>query len=147
MGTALSGFVSSRRSRPSWQSSSASGFTTCAPLSYYTAYALAIFNTKRDPPPREATIQFPICESEPSFRSNEGRINPLAEKHRRWIEALQPYAYDAVPGQTAMYWVNHLARIDRHRKLQVVGGYITESSPIVSLGGNEGAIFFEEVDS
>lgn len=112
----------------------------------YTAYALAIFNTKSDPPPDEAAIQFPIYDSAESFRNHQRCIKPLAKKHRDWIEAMQPYAYDAVPGQTALYWVNHLARIDRHRKLQVVGGYITESDPIVSLGGNEGAIFFEDVD-
>ena len=112
----------------------------------YTAYALAIFNTKSDPPPDEATIQFPIYDTETQFRNHERCIKSLAKNHREWIEAMQPYAYDAVPGQTAFYWVNHLARIDRHRKLQVVGGYIVESTPIMSLGGHEGAIFFEDVD-
>jgi hypothetical protein len=112
----------------------------------YTAYALAIYNTKSDPPPDEAAIQFPIYDTPTQFANHQRCIQPLAEKHRRWIEAMQPYSYNAVPGQTAMYWVNHLARIDRHRKLQVVGGYISESSPIVTFGADEGAIFFEDVD-
>lgn len=111
----------------------------------YTAYALAIFNTKRDPPPKESAIQFPICETETSFRSNQYRIEPLAEKHRGWIESMQPYASNSVPTHTAIYWVNHLSRIDRHRQLQVVGAYVTESAPEVEIDG-EGAILFEDLD-
>lgn len=111
----------------------------------YTAYALAIFNTKSDPPPHESVIQFPICNSEASFRQNEYRIKPLSDQHRAWIEDMQPYANGSEPTHTAIYWVNHLSRIDRHRKLQIVGGHVTESDPIVEFDG-EGAIVFENVD-
>jgi hypothetical protein len=111
----------------------------------YTAFALAIHNTHRDPPPRDWEIQFPICESEASFRKNQYRIASLAQQHREWIEAMQPYANGSVPAHTAIYWVNHLSRLDRHRQLQVVGGHVAESDPIVALDG-EGALLFETVD-
>jgi hypothetical protein len=87
----------------------------------YTVYAVAIFDTKSDPPPNESVLQWPICESELSFRQNSYRIKPLSEKHRAWIEEAQPYASGSEPTHAAIYWVNHLARIDRHRQLQVVG--------------------------
>lgn len=117
----------------------------------YTAYALAIYSSKLDPPPNERTLQFPIYESAESFRKHKSCIKPLSDKHRAWIEAMQPYAYGANPEQTAIYWVNHLSRIDRHRKLQVVGAYVTESDPIVRFdpakdARTERAIFFEDVD-
>lgn len=111
----------------------------------YTAYALAIHNSKSDPPPNETAIQFPIYESEASFRKNEYRISSIAQQHREWMEAMQPYASGSVPIHTAIYWVNHLSRVDRHRQLQVVGGHVTESDPIVELDG-EGALLFEDVD-
>lgn len=111
----------------------------------YTVYAVAIFNAKSDPPPNEAVLQWPICNTEASFRQNYYRIKPLSDKHRAWIEEAQPYANDSEPMHAAIYWVNHLSRIDRHRQLQVVGAYIIESDPIVEFGG-DGVIVFEDVD-
>jgi hypothetical protein len=111
----------------------------------YTAYALAIYNAKCDPPPNESKIQFPIYESDALFRQNYYRIEPLAEKHRLSMEDMQPYANRSEPTHTAIYWVNHLSRLDRHRQLQIVGAHVTESDPIVDFDG-EGAILFEDVD-
>lgn len=95
-------------------------------------YTVACFDSKQSPPPGEGVIQFPIYETEAGWISNQYRIKPLTEKHRTWLHSIQPYLRkDIDPEETIFALVNNLARKDRHRQLQVVGAYATETSPLV----------------
>jgi len=110
----------------------------------YCVYDVAIFDSGEDPPPEPDKLEFPIYERESSFTSNLQKIRPLTERHRGWIEAVQPYkdtAHD--PQRTALYWLNELARIDRHRSLHIIGAYIVESDSIVRAPGKN--VVFEDI--
>ena len=100
----------------------------------YAVYATAIVdNGWQDPPPGEHVLQFPICDTPESWRKNAYHVRPLTERHRGWIKSVQPYQGTNDPTERGIYWLNHLARLDRHRALRVVGAYVSESSPVVEL--------------
>lgn len=112
----------------------------------YCAYAVAVWDSGGlDPPPNHARIQFPIYSDEPSFLREKDRIKKLSEKHRKMLEAIQPYHGLYGPRGTVLYWINQLARIDRHRRLHVVGMTPAESFPLVRVP--EGStVTFEDVE-
>jgi hypothetical protein len=101
----------------------------------YAVYTTAVIdNHWQDPPPREKDLQFPICDSPESWRKNMFHVAPLNERHRSWIEQVQPYqgfeeGEVVDPRVRAIWWINYLARLDRHRELRVVGGYASERKP------------------
>ena len=108
----------------------------------YAVYATAIIdNGWRDPPPNDHVLQYPVCETPGSWRRNAHHVGPLSEKHRTWIESVQPYVGTDDPTERGIYWLNHLARLDRHRSLRVVGGYVSESSPAVRVKAPSVVVF------
>lgn len=112
----------------------------------YAIYATAIVdNGWRDPPPGEKDLQFPVCETPKSWAANAYHVRPLSEKHRAWIESVQPYVGTDDPTERGIYWLNHLARLDRHRALRVVGGYVSESTPTVRVKA-PAVVEFDEID-
>ena len=111
----------------------------------YCAYAVAVADCKQDPPPGDEFIQFPIYDTETSYRNNEYRIKCFSDKHRGWVKAIQPFMGEESPDHYVMHWLNDLARKDRHRQLHVLGAYISEVAPMVSIP--DGAtVTFEEVE-
>lgn len=112
----------------------------------YAVYATAICdNGWRDPPPGESVLQFPVCDTPASWRKNAYHVGPLSEKHRTWIESVQPYVGTDDPTVRGIYWLNHLARLDRHRALRVIGAYVSESSPVVKVKA-PAVVTFDEID-
>jgi hypothetical protein len=112
----------------------------------YVVYDVAVHDSRQDPPPNEGRLQFPIYATAAEWKRNQNRLAPLSETHRAWLKDIQPcFRSDQRPQWDALYWLNELARLDRHRQLHVVGGYITESSPVVYAPKATG-IFFEDVD-
>jgi hypothetical protein len=112
----------------------------------YAVYATAIIdNGWQDPPPGERVLQFPICETPEAWLANAYRVAPLSERHRGWIESVQPYMGTDEPRERGIYWLNHFARLDRHRELRVVGGYLAEANPIVHAKPGT-AVMFERMD-
>jgi len=100
----------------------------------YAIYATAIVdNGWRDPPPGAHVLQFPVCDTPESWRRSAYHVAPLTEKHRTWIESVQPYKGTDDPTERGIYWLNHLARLDRHRALRVIGAYVSESRPTVEV--------------
>lgn len=114
----------------------------------YCIYDVAVCDSKQDPPPGEGTLQFPIFSDEASFRRNEYRIKALSERHRKWVESVQPYRGDdgRGPEYRSLYWLNELGRRDRHRQLHVVGAYVSESAPMVRSSRSPVGVFFQDVD-
>lgn len=112
----------------------------------YAVYATAIIDSGwRNPPPGESVLQFPVCDTPESWRKNAYHVGPLSEKHRTWIESVQPYVGTDDPTERGIYWLNHLARLDRHRALRVVGAHVSESSPTVRVKA-PAAVMFDEMD-
>lgn len=110
----------------------------------YCAYAVAVADTKQDPPPAEDAIQFPLYDTPEQFRSNEHRIKAFSDKHREWVKAIQPFMGEKSPDHYFTHWLNDLARKDRHRQLHVLGAYLAESTPMVRVI-NGAAVIFEKV--
>ena len=98
----------------------------------YAVYATAVCDSGKDPPPGEGQLQFPCYFTPDHYRENEYRLKPLAEHHRRIIEAMQPYRHTD-PDTSGLGWLHRLARIDRHRRLTVVTAYMAEMSPIIGV--------------
>lgn len=100
----------------------------------YVVYTTAIIDNKwQDPPPGENVLQYIVCDSPDAWRRNVFHIEPLTKRHQDWIEAIQPYVGGEDPRLRGIYWLNHFSRLDRHRELRVVGGYLAESDPLVHV--------------
>lgn len=98
----------------------------------YIVYETAVCVSGENPPPGEGVLQFPIYDSPDVYAKNLYRLKPLADHHRLWLESVQPYRHQD-PDTSALRWLNHLARIDRHRRLSVVTAYVAEASPVISV--------------
>jgi hypothetical protein len=94
----------------------------------HAVYVTAIVdNGWPNEPPHKDVLQFPICATEDSWRKQAYHVRALSDRHRGWVEQVQPYQGGEDPRLRAIYWINELARLDRHRGLRVVGGFITEA--------------------
>jgi len=96
-------------------------------------YDTATHHTRRDPPPSASALEFPIAETEAQFRAAAYKIKPLGHQHRATIEAVQPFRHTGGPKASPFYWINDLARKDRHRALHFVGAYIAHTNPQISV--------------
>lgn len=81
--------------------------------------------------PDEAQIQYPIYDSEPAWTRNLYRLKHLAEHHRSMLKTMQPFKSD--PDANYLGWINHLARIDRHRHLNHMTAYLSVIEPVISV--------------
>jgi hypothetical protein len=56
-------------------------------------YAVAVFQSKTDPPPNVKLLQFPLCDTQAAFADNreQRRIQSLSISVRTAIERVQPY--------------------------------------------------------
>lgn len=113
-----------------------------------------------DPPSNENSVEFPICIDEGKFRKNSVNKPPFPQELRDWLLSIQPYvANDAShPNYTLARYLKLLhdyARIDRHRRLHMVGAAIFEvgvhfnASPGVEISGIEfvgGNLFEDEAE-
>ena len=99
-------------------------------------YGLAIIDSGSDPPPNEHRIEFPIRREEPDdFDDLRWKAGPLTDEHWDMIKSVQPYrareqedwhinfVYDSLA------LINDWARIDRHRRLHVVGSWASNANP------------------
>jgi len=100
-------------------------------------YKAAIINTGKNPPPDEENLEFPICASKAAFKNARCKIRPLSKKHRDIIKAVQPCnAPKNIAPHEMIYSFNRAlgilhdwARLDRHRKLHILGSWVSTLSP------------------
>jgi hypothetical protein len=100
----------------------------------YLIWATAAHESGRIPPPGEGQLQFPIYDSEDAWNNNLYRLRPLADHHRSMLEILQPF--NSNKDANYLGWINRLARIDRHRHLTRMTGYLAEVEPVVAVPGD-----------
>lgn len=97
----------------------------------YTLWATAVHDSGQDPPPCEDVMQFPIYDTEKSWKRNEYRLKVLLPKHREMLHAQQPFHGDV--DANYLGWINRLARIDRHRRLVDGTARIAELQPVLAF--------------
>lgn len=97
-------------------------------------YASRIRETGENPPPDENKLEFPICKSRAEYRSFNRA--PLAKERRDIIQSVQPYNVPNLPPELLVYNFNRAlgimgewARIDRHRRLHIVGSWASNANP------------------
>jgi hypothetical protein len=95
-------------------------------------YDAAALEFTQDPPPDEEQWNFPICATQGKFENAVRRMKNLPSRLRGLLEAVQPYS-GAVGRANGQVWdlglvlsiLNDWARIDRHRRLHLVGTAIS----------------------
>jgi hypothetical protein len=100
-------------------------------------YKAAVLDTGQDPPPSEQNLEFPIFHSPSVYAKKSAlKIKPLALKRQKLIEAVQPYNMpDLKPeqmvfnGHISLGILNDWARKDRHRRLHIVGSWVSKANP------------------
>jgi hypothetical protein len=97
-------------------------------------YALAIHETKQNPPPCWKQLQFPILSNEADFNGRwKERLSVFSDTARAVMKELQPFKEHSLALSNHGLWIIHeLDIIDKHRRLSVVG----QQPRQVSIGGN-----------
>jgi hypothetical protein len=97
----------------------------------YLVWATAAHETGVVPPPDEATLQYPIYDSEETWTRNLYRLRHLGDHHREMLKIMQPFNSNL--DANYLGWINRLARIDRHRHLNHMTAYLAEVDPVVAV--------------
>ena len=97
----------------------------------YTIWATAAFDSGQLPPPGDEHLQYPIYEREDQWKRNLYRIKALEARHRRMLHHMQPFASDLDANFLAR--LNELARLDRHRQLNVATAYVAILEPVLRI--------------
>lgn len=89
----------------------------------HLVYALAIQDSKIDPPTKKRYLQFPITESESEFATQEFRMAGLNPDSKALIEAAQPYNHRHLDSPAILTVLNDLENTDKHRLLNTAAHY------------------------
>ena len=109
-------------------------------------YALAAAVTGQNPPPHGGRIQFPICSTPEDFQGQANRLTMLPAHFLVALEQAQPYQSPWGPESNLTWWVNELARKDRHRELHVGLGRVDEHRVRIYLPSGITAEFDKTVE-
>jgi hypothetical protein len=90
-------------------------------------YALAAHSSGKNPPPAASELYYPICHSKASFQDRDLSASKITEQAARTIERRQPYRQQGGLRMSHLYWLNELARLDRHRFPHLCVGRISMS--------------------
>jgi hypothetical protein len=101
-------------------------------------YAIAVRETGQTPPPDHDQLEFPITRSPEDFARAQRKIAPLSDEFRPVIEHVQPYNAGTTTGDRrdlcdAMHVLHEWARIDRHRRLHLLGSWVSDARPTLRL--------------
>jgi hypothetical protein len=83
-------------------------------------YAVAVHESKLNPPPDERMLQFPIADTAEKFAVAVKRIKTLSQRMQRNIEAVQPYRRPHPHVPPLLGLLRDLDDADKHRLLNVV---------------------------
>lgn len=78
-------------------------------------YEIVVHDTQLDPPKNASRIYYPTFDTAESFTS-KFKMQGLSDGTRKRIEATQPYHSTGGHTGSALWWINELARLDRHRR-------------------------------
>lgn len=87
----------------------------------HLVYAIAIQQSKQNPPPAEEDLMFPICEKDTSFPgARSRRLSTLSLEVQAAIEGCQPYKRRHKDLPPLLSVLDELENADKHRSLRVV---------------------------
>lgn len=91
-----------------------------------TAYYLAVRDSVQNPPPNERSIYFPIKLDPAKYDSQGHRENlkALSDATFADLRTVQPFHAQPDHMSNALWWVEELARIDRHRGGHALAAHI-----------------------
>lgn len=99
-------------------------------------YAWVAAATNQNPPPQAERLQYPICTSPAEFKKQRSRLTSVPADIVSKVEMVQPYQSPYGPESNLFYWINELARTDRHRTPHIGIGRIATHK--VRIGIPEG---------
>ncbi|MEU5262785.1 hypothetical protein [Amycolatopsis sp. NPDC021455] len=108
-------------------------------------YALAAAVTGQNPPPQAGSIQFPVCSTPDDFARQANRLRMLPQRIIEALEKAQPYQSPWGPESNLTWWLNELARKDRHRELHIGLGRVDEHRIRVAPPSDVTILFDENV--
>lgn len=93
------------------------------------AYHLAVRDSEIDPPPNERLIYFPIKETAEKYDNLNHRANlrALSDETFARLREFQPFNSPAGPQSNWLWWIEELARSDRHRRGHVLAPHATRA--------------------
>ena len=102
-------------------------------------YQAAILDSGQDPPPNEKDLEFPIFPTRRGYaKKAPAKIAPLADKRKDIIKSVQLYNAPKLKpeqivfnGNRSLRILNDWARKDRHRRLHIVGSWVSRANPQV----------------
>lgn len=108
-------------------------------------YAWAAALAGQDPPPAANSLQFPIAETPADFKAQARRLKSLPDSVTFVLEKCQPYHSAYGPRSNLLFWLNELARTDRHRKAHVGAGRVGQHKVRVGVPRGVTATFDKSV--
>lgn len=91
-----------------------------------TAYHLAVRDSGQNPPPNERAIYFPI-KLDPAKYDSQGHretLKALSDPTFADLRIVQPFNAQPDHKANALWWIEELARIDRHRRGHALAAHI-----------------------
>ena len=90
-------------------------------------YELAVEDTGQDPPTGAGNRKYPIIAEPNRFAEATKRsLAGLTDWSRKFIEDTQPYHSTGGANGSALWWLDELAKIDRHRRHHAVAWRVVE---------------------
>lgn len=97
------------------------------------AYYLAVRDSGLDPPPNEQLIYFPIKDSSEEYDkpSHRRRLTALSDDTFALLRKVQPFHMSFGGRAHPLWWIDELARLDRHRRGHALAPHVNDSRVIV----------------
>ncbi|WP_040713680.1 hypothetical protein [Nocardia takedensis] len=91
-----------------------------------TAYYLAVRDSHQDPPPNARRIYFPIKLDAAGYDKSQHRsdLKALSDRTFQLLRRVQPFQAEPDHLSNALWWIEELARIDRHRRGHALAPHI-----------------------
>lgn len=101
-------------------------------------YQAAIYDSGQDPPPQAEALEFPFRATAKKRKDVGQKIAPLSVSRQAIVAGVQPYKAPHVDAAEkylidSLVTLNDWARIDRHRRLHLIGSWASEANPALRL--------------
>jgi len=97
----------------------------------HVVWASAAHASGSIPPAGEDGLQYPIYDTETTWKRNLWRLRPLPDHQVEMLHTMQPFNSDL--DANFLGWINRLARIDRHRRLAMWTARVVEAEPVFQI--------------
>lgn len=91
-------------------------------------YHVAVRDSGQNPPPNQKSLYFPIMTDAAKYDSqgHRGALNALSDETFAALRCVQPFNAEPDHKSNVLWWIDELARIDRHRRGHAVAPHIVK---------------------